>query len=193
MGKVNLILVGFGQQICLPTNPRCDDCLVNVHCPVGRVNVKRIAKGLTPIKETKEEAKAKVKRKKATPVKYEKFDETKLGEVGEVQREQNEKILEEEEKEGEEADEKEEEAKEMEAKAESLENGGVKEEGEEEGKGKKRRAGERKMTEEAAVKEEKKKRRRIMHRRAVVVPLNACSCNRDMYSDTKDLKIIATL
>lgn len=33
---VNLLLVGFGQQICLPVNPRCGDCLNRTLCPVGR-------------------------------------------------------------------------------------------------------------------------------------------------------------
>ena len=34
--EINWLLVGFGQQICLPVNPKCKECLnVNI-CPVGR-------------------------------------------------------------------------------------------------------------------------------------------------------------
>ena len=81
---INKLLVGFGQQICLPTTPRCLQCTVNTWCPVGRVNVKRIARGLTPVKESKDEAReAAMKRakkggKKWTPVKYAKHDESQL-------------------------------------------------------------------------------------------------------------------
>jgi len=82
---INKLLVGFGQQICLPTTPRCQQCTVNTWCPVGVVNVKRMAKGLTPVKESKDEARvAAMKRakkggKKFTPVKYVKHDEGQLG------------------------------------------------------------------------------------------------------------------
>ena len=81
---INKLLVGFGQQVCLPTTPRCQTCTVNTYCPVGRVNVKRIARGLTPVKESKDEARvAAMKRakkggKKWTPVKYAKYDEGQL-------------------------------------------------------------------------------------------------------------------
>ena len=36
---INKLLVGFGQQICQPTTPRCQQCTVNTWCPVGKVNV----------------------------------------------------------------------------------------------------------------------------------------------------------
>ncbi|CRK99955.1 CLUMA_CG013252, isoform A [Clunio marinus] len=32
-GEVNLLLVGFGQTICLPKSPKCDVCLNNKLCP----------------------------------------------------------------------------------------------------------------------------------------------------------------
>ncbi|CDJ44279.1 endonuclease III-like protein 1, putative, partial [Eimeria tenella] len=32
---VNLLLVGFGQQICKPVNPACAICLARPYCPVG--------------------------------------------------------------------------------------------------------------------------------------------------------------
>lgn len=38
---VNVLLVGFGQQICLPVKPSCSECLnVNI-CPFGRKNKKK--------------------------------------------------------------------------------------------------------------------------------------------------------
>lgn len=33
--ELNLLLVGFGQQICLATKPQCKSCLNNKLCPVG--------------------------------------------------------------------------------------------------------------------------------------------------------------
>ena len=81
---INKLLVGFGQQLCLPTTPKCQQCAVNSYCPVGVVNVKRMARGLTPVKESKDEARvAAMKRakkggKRFTPVKYAKHDETQL-------------------------------------------------------------------------------------------------------------------
>lgn len=33
--EVNHLMVGFGQQICLPRNPKCGECLNNEICPVG--------------------------------------------------------------------------------------------------------------------------------------------------------------
>ena len=32
---INPLLVGFGQQICKPVNPRCTDCLLQDQCPEG--------------------------------------------------------------------------------------------------------------------------------------------------------------
>jgi endonuclease-3 len=34
-GGINVLFVGFGQQICLPAAPRCDECLNRAICPVG--------------------------------------------------------------------------------------------------------------------------------------------------------------
>jgi endonuclease-3 len=33
--EVNHLLVGFGQTICLPINPKCQGCLNKLSCPVG--------------------------------------------------------------------------------------------------------------------------------------------------------------
>ena len=38
---VNVLLVGFGQQICLPVKPLCDQCLNTDICPFGRKNKKK--------------------------------------------------------------------------------------------------------------------------------------------------------
>ncbi|XP_006893938.1 PREDICTED: endonuclease III-like protein 1 [Elephantulus edwardii] len=35
-GEINSLLVGFGQQTCLPVRPRCQDCLNQDLCPTGR-------------------------------------------------------------------------------------------------------------------------------------------------------------
>jgi len=34
-GEINALLVGFGQQICLPVGPNCNDCLIRSICPFG--------------------------------------------------------------------------------------------------------------------------------------------------------------
>jgi len=39
-GVVNLLLVGLGQKVCLPINPRCADCRINSLCPTGRTNLR---------------------------------------------------------------------------------------------------------------------------------------------------------
>lgn len=39
-GVVNVLLVGFGQKVCLPIGPRCSDCRVNALCPTGRANLR---------------------------------------------------------------------------------------------------------------------------------------------------------
>ena len=36
--EINLLLVGFGQQICLPVAPACAECLNASMCPFGRKN-----------------------------------------------------------------------------------------------------------------------------------------------------------
>jgi len=48
--ELNLLLVGFGQQICQPVRPKCEECLLNNLCPEGIRNTKEI-KGVT--KKTK--------------------------------------------------------------------------------------------------------------------------------------------
>ncbi|KAM6155638.1 endonuclease III-like protein 1 [Rhynchocyon petersi] len=35
-GEINSLLVGFGQQICRPVRPRCQDCLNKLLCPAAR-------------------------------------------------------------------------------------------------------------------------------------------------------------
>ncbi|XP_074866310.1 endonuclease III-like protein 1 [Carettochelys insculpta] len=35
-GEINWLLVGFGQQICLPVNPRCRECLNRDICPAAK-------------------------------------------------------------------------------------------------------------------------------------------------------------
>lgn len=39
-GAVNVLLVGFGQKVCLPIGPRCAECKVNSLCPTGRANLR---------------------------------------------------------------------------------------------------------------------------------------------------------
>ncbi|XP_028562798.1 endonuclease III-like protein 1 isoform X1 [Podarcis muralis] len=34
--EINWLLVGFGQQVCLPVNPRCSECLNRDICPASR-------------------------------------------------------------------------------------------------------------------------------------------------------------
>ena len=33
--EINWLLVGFGQQICLPVNPKCSECLNKDICPAS--------------------------------------------------------------------------------------------------------------------------------------------------------------
>jgi endonuclease-3 len=42
--EVNLLLVGFGQQTCLPVSPRCQQCLNNKLCPFGVKELQRSSK-----------------------------------------------------------------------------------------------------------------------------------------------------
>nr|XP_006129338.1 endonuclease III-like protein 1 isoform X1 [Pelodiscus sinensis] len=35
-GEINWLLVGFGQQICLPVSPRCQECLNRDICPAAK-------------------------------------------------------------------------------------------------------------------------------------------------------------
>jgi len=34
-GTINNLLVGFGQTICLPRSPHCEECKINNLCPTG--------------------------------------------------------------------------------------------------------------------------------------------------------------
>ncbi|XP_023319765.1 endonuclease III-like protein 1 isoform X2 [Eurytemora carolleeae] len=48
--EINWLLVGFGQQICVPVGPKCGDCLNRDICPVGRNWVLSPKKKSSPIK-----------------------------------------------------------------------------------------------------------------------------------------------
>ena len=37
---INHLLVGFGQQTCLPVNPKCSECLNKGICPYGKSNMR---------------------------------------------------------------------------------------------------------------------------------------------------------
>lgn len=39
--SINLLLVGFGQQICSSPSPKCQDCLLNKLCPSASRSAKR--------------------------------------------------------------------------------------------------------------------------------------------------------
>lgn len=39
-GPINRLLVGFGQLVCTPVNPKCSICTVNELCPTGRRNLR---------------------------------------------------------------------------------------------------------------------------------------------------------
>ena len=39
--EINWLLVGFGQQICRPINPKCSDCLNCDICPVGKIAIRK--------------------------------------------------------------------------------------------------------------------------------------------------------
>lgn len=49
---INHLLVGFGQQTCLPVNPKCSECLNKDICPFGKSQLRYTKK----IKTVKEEA-----------------------------------------------------------------------------------------------------------------------------------------
>lgn len=64
--EINHLLVGFGQTICTPLRPKCDQCYNQVLCPYYRLNTV----GGKPKKEVKKETtspKAKVQGKKEKP------------------------------------------------------------------------------------------------------------------------------
>ncbi|XP_041062410.1 endonuclease III-like protein 1 isoform X1 [Carcharodon carcharias] len=46
--ETNWLLVGFGQQMCLPVNPRCAGCLNRDICPTAKNNLRKTNPGLPP-------------------------------------------------------------------------------------------------------------------------------------------------
>lgn len=38
--EINVLLIGFGQQICPSRNPKCEECLINDICPEGKRNLR---------------------------------------------------------------------------------------------------------------------------------------------------------
>ncbi|XP_069762604.1 endonuclease III-like protein 1 isoform X2 [Narcine bancroftii] len=46
--ETNWLLVGFGQQICLPVNPRCSGCLNRDICPTAKSNLRKTNRRLSP-------------------------------------------------------------------------------------------------------------------------------------------------
>ncbi|XP_067859567.1 endonuclease III-like protein 1 [Heptranchias perlo] len=46
--ETNWLLVGFGQQICLPVNPRCAGCLNRDICPTAKNNLRKTNPRLLP-------------------------------------------------------------------------------------------------------------------------------------------------
>ncbi|XP_032872673.1 endonuclease III-like protein 1 [Amblyraja radiata] len=46
--ETNWLLVGFGQQICLPVNPRCSGCLNRDICPAAKNNLGKTNRRLSP-------------------------------------------------------------------------------------------------------------------------------------------------
>ncbi|KAF2075011.1 hypothetical protein CYY_003663 [Polysphondylium violaceum] len=61
---VNHLIVGFGQTVCLPTTPKCQNCTINDLCPTGIANMKANAR-----KESKKQSKVKVKSKSISSAK----------------------------------------------------------------------------------------------------------------------------
>ncbi|XP_071813811.1 endonuclease III-like protein 1 [Apostichopus japonicus] len=49
--EINVLMVGFGQQVCLPVGPRCHECLNRKICPHGKGVVKSPKK--SPAKKSK--------------------------------------------------------------------------------------------------------------------------------------------
>ncbi|XP_051877793.1 endonuclease III-like protein 1 [Pristis pectinata] len=46
--EINWLLVGFGQQICLPVNPRCSGCLNRDICPAAKNSLGKTNRRLSP-------------------------------------------------------------------------------------------------------------------------------------------------
>lgn len=53
-GDINYLLVGYGQTLCRPINPKCEICTINDLCPTGIMNLSD-----TPAKKTKKTKKSK--------------------------------------------------------------------------------------------------------------------------------------
>ncbi|KAI8434169.1 hypothetical protein MSG28_012287 [Choristoneura fumiferana] len=70
-GEVNHLLVGFGQTICLPIGPNCNECLNNDICPSRGIKVSPKKKSPLKVKEETElsEVKMETKVRKVTPKK----------------------------------------------------------------------------------------------------------------------------
>jgi len=49
--EINWLLVGFGQQTCLPVGPDCAGCLNNKLCPTGLENVRKSPHKKSPAKK----------------------------------------------------------------------------------------------------------------------------------------------
>lgn len=52
--ETNLLMVGFGQQICLPVGPKCSECLNVTLCPFGKNPANRSPKKHSRQSPTKE-------------------------------------------------------------------------------------------------------------------------------------------
>ena len=50
--EMNDIFVGFGQQICTPTNPKCQECTLNNICPTGKIQLEH----KNPLKKIKKDS-----------------------------------------------------------------------------------------------------------------------------------------
>jgi len=64
---INCWLVGFGQQVCLPKNPKCETCLLNNVCPEGKRNMRYHKKGKSAEKTTEVKSTKKVKKTSPSP------------------------------------------------------------------------------------------------------------------------------
>lgn len=60
-GEINALLVGFGQQICLPISPRCHECLIQQQCPFGKNNIKMKSPKKSPSKMRTSAVKTEIK------------------------------------------------------------------------------------------------------------------------------------
>lgn len=76
--KINPILVGYGQIVCLPRNPRCDVCPVSEYCPSSEI--KKIMKKKTQVKKEGDKIKVEQTKEETTESVYFKkeFDDRPL-------------------------------------------------------------------------------------------------------------------